>query len=416
MNNRYTIQWWTSPMLIAPGTFSRTLFPIVLMAAVLSACKAQPRQPETPSGSSGTASTKPITRAELNDNITGTRHNAITHAVQITSPAVVGINVTEVREVRYRDPFFDSFMDDPMFERYFGRRMQTYKQEVRGLGSGFIISPDGYIVTNDHVAGSASKIVVTMTDGKRYDARVIGSDRTSDVALLKIDGANLPYIELGNSNDLMVGEWVIALGNPFGLFDINTKPTVTVGVISNTDVDLQPQEDRIYRGMLQTDAAISSGNSGGPLVNAEGKVIGINATIYSTSQNSMGAGSIGIGFAIPIDRARLIIDQLKKNGGIDRDFWTGMRIQQIDARIARYLGLSNTEGVVVVEMVPNSPASRAGLQVGDVITAVGGVTVKTEDQAVIAIYDSRVGDTLKLKILRDGKPVEKSLTLTRREG
>lgn len=404
-------------MLIGSGTFSRTLFPIALMAAALSACKAQPRQPDSPSGSgsSGTAATRPVTRAELNDNITGSRHNAITHAVQMTSPAVVGINVTEVREVRYRDPFFENFMDDPMFERYFGRRMQTYKQEVRGLGSGFIISPDGYIVTNDHVAGSASKIVVTTTDGKRYDARIIGSDRTSDVALLKIDGANLPFIELGNSEDLMVGEWVIALGNPFGLFDINTKPTVTVGVISNTGVDLQPQEDRIYRGMLQTDAAISSGNSGGPLVNAEGKVIGINATIYSTSQSSMGAGSIGIGFAIPIDRARLIIDQLKKNGGIDRDFWTGMRIQQIDARIARYLGLSNTEGVVVVEMAPNSPASRAGLQVGDVITAVAGIPVKTEDQAVVAIYDSRVGDTLKLKILREGQAMEKSLTLTRRE-
>ncbi len=400
-------------MSIVSGKLSRTLIPIVLMASVFSACKAQPRKPETPSGSTSSGSTtKPVTRAALNADIETTRHNAITRAVQLASPAVVGINVTEVREVRYRDPFFD----DPIYERFFGRRMQTYKQEVRGLGSGFLISSDGYIVTNDHVAGTASKVIVTTTDGKRYDARIIGSDKTSDVALLKIDGTNFPYLELGNSDDVIVGEWAIALGNPFGLFDINSKPTVTVGVLSNTEVDLQPQEDRIYRQMLQTDAAISSGNSGGPLVNAEGKVVGINATIYSTSQSSMGAGSIGIGFAIPINRARQVIEQLQKNGKIDRDFWTGMRIQQIDARIARYLGLSNTEGVVIVEMAPNSPASRAGLQVGDVIVGVNGEEIKTEDQAVIRIYDSRVGDALRLKIFRNGQQMEKVMTLTRREG
>lgn len=396
--------------------FSRNILSLLVLAVAVSACKAQPRQPESPSGTtSGNGTTTPVSRTQLNDDITASRQNAITRSVQKASPAVVGINITEVREVRYRDPFFDNFFNDPMMEQFFGRRAQTFKQEVHGLGSGFIISSDGYIVTNDHVAGSASKIIVTMTDGKQYDARVIGSDRTSDVALLKIDGKNLPFLELGNSDDILVGEWAIALGNPFGLFDINSKPTVTVGVISNTGVDLQPQEDRIYRGMLQTDAAISSGNSGGPLVNAEGKVVGINATIYSTSQSSMGAGSIGIGFAIPINRARGIIDQLR-SGGIDRDFWTGMRFQQIDARIARYLRLSNTDGVVVVELVPGSPAARAGIEVGDVITAINGRPVKTEDQAVLQIYDSRVGDKLKLRLLREGSELEKTMTLTRREG
>jgi len=400
-------------MLTASGSIVRTILPALLLTAVLSSCKAQPdRTGGTSAPERRGVTTTPVSRTQLGEDITISRQNAITRAVQQVSPAVVGINVTEVREVRYRDPFFD----DPFFERFFGRRAQTYQQEVHGLGSGFIISPDGYIVTNDHVAGSASKIIVTMTDGKQYDARVIGSDRTTDVALLKIDGANLPYLELGNSDGAIVGEWVIALGNPFGLFDINSKPTVTVGVISNTGVDLQPQEERIYRGMLQTDAAISSGNSGGPLVNAEGKVIGINATIYSTSQSSMGAGSIGIGFAIPINRARSVIDLLRKDGSIPRDFWTGMRVQQIDARIARYLRLSSTQGVVVVEVAPNSPATRAGLEVGDVITAINGDPVKTEDHAILLIYDSRVGDRLRLHILRNGAEMDKTLTLTRREG
>ena len=163
-----------------------------------------------------------------------------------------------------------------MFQQYFGRKQ---KQEIKGLGSGFIISEDGYILTNDHVAGKASKVVITMTNGKKFDAKIIGSDPTSDVALLKIDGNNFPFVELGNSDDLIVGEWAIAFGNPFGLFDINSKPTVTVGVISNINVNLGLQDDKVYKGMIQTDAAISSGNSGGPLVNGLGQVIGINSTI-----------------------------------------------------------------------------------------------------------------------------------------
>lgn len=381
---------------------------------ILAACTAQPRDDDGSRAPQRVPATP--TRASLDDDITASRHNAITRAVQAVSPAVVGINVTEVREYS-RDPFLDEFYNDPFFQRFFPRQRQTFRQEVHGLGSGFIISSDGYIVTNDHVAGTASKVVVTMTDGKQYDARIVGSDPTTDVALLKIEGGkNLPYLELGNSDDVLVGEWAIALGNPFGLFDINSKPTVTVGVISNTGVDLQPQQDRIYRGMLQTDAAISSGNSGGPLVNALGQVIGVNATIYSTSQSRMGAGSIGIGFAIPINRARVVIDELRKNGKIERDFWTGMRFQQIDANIARYLRLQSTEGVVIVELAPNSPAARAGLEIGDVIVALNGQPVKTEDDAIITLYDSRVGDTITLRVQRDGRQMETKMVLTKRGG
>ncbi len=173
-----------------------------------------------------------LQREAINQDITNSRETAITRTVRKVSPAVVGINVTEIRE--YRDPFFSFFddpffRDDPFFKRFFGDR--TYKQEVHSLGSGFIISPDGYIVTNDHVAGNAKKIVVTLTNGERYDAEIVGSDPQSDICLLKINGKNLPYVVLGNSDDVIIGEWVIALGNPFGLFGINNKPTVTVGVV-----------------------------------------------------------------------------------------------------------------------------------------------------------------------------------------
>jgi serine protease Do len=393
--------------------------PLALLALAVSACSAQNRNDG--SGSGGTASSTPAgtvrtaSADQSNTDITGSRHNAITTAVARVSPAVVGINVTEVQEVQYSDPFGDMF-DDPFFQPFLrGRpRSQRYQQEIHGLGSGFIISPDGYVVTNDHVAGKATKVIVTMTDGRQYDAKIIGSDPTTDVALLKIDGKNLPYLDLGNSDDVIVGEWSIAFGNPFGLFEINSKPTVTVGVISNTGVNLSPQENRVYRGMIQTDAAISSGNSGGPLVNALGQVIGVNATIFSTAQGRGGAGSIGIGFAIPINRVRATVDELKSKGSINRDFWTGMNVQQIDDNVARYLKLESKEGVVVVQLAPNSPASRAGLEVGDVITGINGVAIKGEDDALFNLLDHRVGDVVKLKVMRDNKETERTMTLTKR--
>ncbi|MCL5991543.1 MAG: trypsin-like peptidase domain-containing protein, partial [Bacteroidetes bacterium] len=260
------------------------------------------------------------------DDIANSRHNAITKAVEECSPAIVGINVTEVYQVEYREPY-NMFFDDPFFQQFFGnqRRSRTREYSVQGLGSGFIISQDGYILTNHHVAGNASKIIVTTTDGKKFDAEIIGADKTSDVALLKIKGDNFPYLKLANSDDVIIGEWSIAFGNPFGLFDINTKPTITVGVVSNKNINFT-QDDRVYRGMIQTDAAISSGNSGGPLVNSLGEVIGINTVIFSTAQSSRGAGSIGIGFAIPINRVKKVVDIIKDNKKINRNFNVGMEV------------------------------------------------------------------------------------------
>ncbi len=339
-----------------------------------------------------------------NAGITSSRNNIITETVKKVSPAVVGINVTEIRQ--YRDPF-GSFFDDPFFKQFFNNR--SYSQKVKGLGSGFIISPDGYIVTNDHVAGNATEITVTMTNGKHYKASVVGSDPVTDICLLKVDASDLPYEVLGNSDDVMIGEWVIALGNPFGLFEINDKPTVTVGVISSTGMNLEPINNRYYVNMLQTDAAINGGNSGGPLVNSEGQVIGMNTLIFTGGNGSQ--GSIGLGFAIPIDKIKRIISELKQNGKIDRDFDPGMRIQTIDEQIANYYNLDETRGVIVTQVLPGSPAKKAGIEVGDIITLVENYRIN-DDQTIIGVFQEfRKGQTISLKIIRDNKPMTVQMKL-----
>lgn len=342
-------------------------------------------------------------------DIANSRHNAITKAIEKASPAIVGINVTEVRQVLYRNPYRGS-----LFERFFGRQRDRVREyEVKGLGSGFIISPDGYILTNNHVAGNAKKVVVTTTDGKRYDADIIGSDPATDIALLKIiSDERLPYIEFADSDDLIIGEWAIALGNPFGLFDINAKPTVTVGVISNKGVNfLEEQDNRltVYKDMIQTDAAISSGNSGGPLVNAEGKAIGMNTMIFSTAQSQSGSGSIGIGFSIPINRVSQIVELIKSKKTINRNVYLGLEIQEINDRVIKYLNLPDIRGVVIYSTQNSGPANKAGLEPGDVILSINGRKVLREDDFYIEVYDSMVGETMEFQILRGD--MEKTIKL-----
>lgn len=343
----------------------------------------------------------------LQDEINNSRRNIITQTVEKVSPAVVGINVIEIRQ--YRDPF-SYFFDDPFFRQFFGDR-GNYRQKVQGLGSGYIISPDGYIVTNDHVAGNASEITVTLTDGSHYKAEIVGTDPTSDICLLKIDGSNLPYLELGNSDDVIIGEWVIALGNPFGLFELNDKPTVTVGVISATGMNLEPINNRYYLNMLQTDAAINGGNSGGPLVNSLGQVIGMNTLIFTAGGTQ---GNIGLGFAIPINKVKRIVTELKEKGSIDRDFQIGMSIQSIDEGIARYYDLKSTKGVIVTRVVPNSPADNAGIKTGDIILEVEGYKINNENTIFGVFQEFRVGQTISLKILRDNVELTKKMKLVKK--
>jgi len=341
---------------------------------------------------------------QINDEISNSRKNIITQTVEKVSPAIVGINVIEIRQ--YRDPF-SSMFDDPFFRQFFGNR-GNYNQKVQSLGSGFIISPDGYIITNDHVAGSAAEITITMTDGSHHEAKIVGTDPVSDICLLKIDIDNLPYIELGTSDDLIIGEWVIALGNPFGLFELNDKPTVTVGVISATGMNLEPINDRYYLNMIQTDAAINGGNSGGALVNSLGQVIGMNTLIYTAGGVQ---GNIGLGFAIPINKIKRIITELKTFGKIDRDFKIGMSVQSIDAGIVRYYNLENTKGVIVTKIMQNTPADDAGLKVGDIITEIEDYKINNENTIFGVFQEFRVGQEIKIKIIRDNKEVVKTMKL-----
>ena len=335
-----------------------------------------------------------------NQDITSSRQNSITRAVKMLSPAVVGINVTEVREYQRNSPFRTR---DPVLREFFPELFKDYRyqQQLTSLGSGFIISSDGFILTNQHVVENATQVMVTMTDSKDIEAEIIGIDPKSDVALLKIDLKNLPVAKLGNSDEVILGEWAIAVGNPFGLFDIGKRATVTVGVISALNRDFGEMEGRIYQDMIQTDASINHGNSGGPLCNALGEVIGMNTFIYSDSR---GEGSVGIGFAIPINRISRLIEDLKINRKIDRDFWLGIRVKNLDPVISRKMGYDKSNGVIVTYIDRRSPAEKAGMKLGDIITKVGDRPISFETHVSDAIYeeDLRVGDVLDFQVWRDG--------------
>jgi serine protease Do len=372
---------------------------------LLSAC-GQPQKSSLEERVGNFASPNSLYAQNKLDDVSNSRRNAITNAVAAASPAVVGINVTEIREFQYYDPFAD-----PFFDYFFGgRRRQSPKmqQEVKSLGSGFLISSDGYVISNSHVIGNASKVVVTLTDGSKHDAKIIGTDDLTDIALLKIDGNNFPYLKLGNSDDVIVGEWAIALGNPFGLFDINDKPTVTVGVVSSVGLNFPNLDGRSYRGMIQTDAAINSGNSGGALVNANAEVIGVNTFIYTGG----GQGSIGIGFAIPINRVKQITDELRRVGKIDRSFKTGISVQGLNRGLARYFGVSeDLTGVVITNLEKRSTGEKAGLKVGDIIVEANGVAISTEQDLINLVREMRAGDVLRLKVFRERRFVTAEVKL-----
>ncbi len=341
------------------------------------------------------------------NDIEFSRRNAITRAVEMVSPAVVGINVISVREYRARHPF----ADDPFFGQFFPD--QIYRQKVENLGSGFIISPDGYVLTNEHVVHGASQIIVTLTSGEKFDAKIVGFDYDSDVALLKIEGKGLPYIRFGNSDDDIIGEWAIALGNPFGLFSIHSQPSVSVGVISAVDRDFSRNSDgRLYQDMVQTDAAINRGNSGGPLVNAAGELIGMATMIFTES-----GGSIGLGFAIPSNKLKRIYEDLKGRGEIDRDFWVGIQFQDVTRVIALSLRLPELKGAVITDVEPNSPADKAGLEPADVILEVNGTPVEeaVDLRTFFRNNDLRVGDTLKMTVFKNGKKETVKVRLEKRK-
>lgn len=341
------------------------------------------------------------TATSVQEEITSSRQNAIVQAAQKVGPAVVSISVVQVRVIR-EHPFFSPFGDE-FFDEFWGRffRPREYKEKVYSIGSGFIINPDGFILTNAHVVRGADQLKVTLTTGEEYEGKVVGLDEVSDLAVVKIDAEDLPSVVLGNSDDLIIGEWAIAIGNPFGYLLDDPNPTVTVGVISavNRDIKRERGQVQIYRKMIQTDAAINLGNSGGPLVNASGEVIGVNTFIFTTSR-----GSEGIGFVIPINRAKAILSDLIKHGRII-PAWIGARVQEVNPILAQSLDLERAEGVIVSDVEDESPAQKAGLKRKDVITQVDGQKIRNLSDWENLVYLVRAKQSLDITFLRDGKKI-----------
>ncbi|HEY4251319.1 MAG TPA: DegQ family serine endoprotease [Roseomonas sp.] len=315
-------------------------------------------------------------------------------------PAVVTITATERQQAdRTASPFPEGSQQDRMFRRYFGGQGgEGPARQVQALGSGFIIDAEGHIVTNNHVVNGATQVKVTLDDGRELPARIVGRDPRTDLALLQVDaGAPLPFLNLGNSDQARPGDWVVAVGNPFGL-----GGTVTAGIVSarGRDIHSGPYDD-----FLQIDAPINRGNSGGPLFGLDGSVIGVNTAIFSPS-----GGSIGIGFAIPSNLVRSVVAQLQQNGHVERGF-LGASTQPVDATMARALHLPHAEGALVAQVEPDSPASRAGLRAGDVVTAVGDTQIRSPRELARAIGDMHAGTETTLTTRRNGQETQLQVRL-----
>jgi len=319
-------------------------------------------------------------RASRTNAIAQARQSAIVDAASRVAPAVVSVNVLKRRRQVTRDPF-DFFFVPRESER-----------TVQGFGSGFIVSADGVVITNQHVTDGADEIVVTMRDGRDYPAKLLGEDPLTDIAVLKIEGTRLATAPLGSSDDLSIGEWVVAIGNPYAYLLGNSEPTVTAGVVSAVGRNLLPSSGQsgVYVGMIQTDAAINPGNSGGPLSNALGQVIGVNSSIFSTT-----GGSVGIGFAIPIERALRVAEELRRYGKVRRA-WTGLDV----ASTQDLRAWKTTGGLKVGEVAPGSPAQKGGIAADDILLEASGKKLRTFLDWEAVLLDTGPGDTLPVRYKR----------------
>jgi len=323
-----------------------------------------------------------------------------TALVEANSPAVVNISTTQKRraEARPRLPKGLEIPDLPQnspfnefFRRFFGEG-EIEEFDAQSLGSGFIISADGYVISNNHVIKNADEVVVRLTDRREFTAEVVGTDDRSDVALLKIDATDLPTVKLGTDHELKVGEWVLAIGSPFGF-----EHTVTAGIVSAIGRSL-PREN--YVPFIQTDVAINPGNSGGPLFNLDGEVVGVNSQIFSRT-----GGFMGLSFAIPIDVAMDVAEQLREQGRVSRG-WLGVLIQDVTRELAESFGMDKPQGALVAKVLPDSPAERAGFEVGDIVLSFAGEAVERSSDLHPIVGSTRVGTDVPVRILRNGRTVE----------
>jgi serine protease Do len=348
-------------------------------------------------------------KASPNDDLVWGRRNALVRAAEKAGPSVVTVSVlrTQIVEDGGLGPGADFF--SPFFQNLHRR----YWQRVQALGSGVIVRKDGTILTNFHVVNGAEQIKITLADGREYEGRFLGGTELYDVAVVRaaVGKDDLPVATLDKSGDLAIGEWVMAIGNPFGYLLDDTQPTVTAGVVSalRRAIHSEGNQETLYKDMIQTDAAINPGNSGGPLVDAVGDVVGINTFIFSQS-----GGSHGIGFAIPIATAARVMDEILAHGAL-REVWIGVRVQEIPESLAQSMDLESREGVIVASVDPGSPAEKAGIHRGDIIHGIGGERIRTFDDARRALYARLVGDRVDFVVEESGKQSTRTLVLTERK-
>jgi len=337
---------------------------------------------------------------------------AFINVAEKVGPAVVSIVTETTHRVPARRYLFGpprSFFDDDFFRDFFGEMPEReFKQQ--GLGSGVIIDRRGYIITNDHVIGEANKITVILPDGRKFEAELKGSDPRSDLAVIKIKADNLPAAELGDSDLVKTGQWAVAIGNPFGFAVSNPNPTVTVGVVSalHRQLPLGRTEGRNYIDLIQTDAAINPGNSGGPLCDLNGSIIGLNVAIFSTT-----GGYQGIGFAIPAATIKYVLDDLVEGRDVSYG-WIGVTIQELSYEMAEYFGLEEKKGVIVIDILKDGPAAKAGIKPGDVIISCNGEKVDSLHSLLKYIGEADIGSEADIGILRDGRKETLSVEIARR--
>ncbi len=330
---------------------------------------------------------------------------AFIRVAETVGPSVVSITTLQtqrvgVRRFSSRDPFGQRDLFDEFFRDFFGE-LPEREFHRRGIGSGVIIDPNGFILTNEHVISGADEITIALPDGRTFQAEVQGVDPRSDLAVLKIDAKDLPAAKLGDSDEVRIGQWALAIGNPYGHFVNNPEPTVTAGVVSALGRTLPRtnQRNRDYNDLIQTDAAINPGNSGGPLVNLRGEVIGINVAIFSTT-----GGFQGISFAIPANAARRVLNQLVEGRQVIYG-WLGVQVQDIDRNLQEYFGLSSQKGVLVIGVVAGGPADQGGLEPGDIIVSMDGLAAEDSRDLVKRIGRSQVGQRVTLGVLRDRRNI-----------
>jgi Do/DeqQ family serine protease len=349
-----------------------------------------------------------VARADTSTQKVNELSNSFADIIEKASPAVVRISMTRIIKASEQQQS-NPFMTDPFFRQFFGGNgMRPRDQREEGLGSGIVVSPTGYILTNNHVVEKASKLQITLSDGRNFSGKVVGNDPQTDVAVVKINADSLPVMPFANSDSARVGDLCFAIGNPFG-----QDHTVTMGIVSAKNRNLEMGTH--IQNFIQTDAAINPGNSGGALINAKGELIGMNTMILTGGGGNMfgggEGGNVGIGFAVPSNLAKQVMDQIEKNGKVSRGY-LGAELGNVTQELAPHLGLKpGQEGAYIANVTPNGPGAKSGLQRGDVVTAIDGRPVHSSDDLTMAVISHAPGSRVNLEVVRNGQPTKVEVTL-----